>query len=141
MIKKIKQSISNAGDLIKEQANALGDAAKQKGYLIINDWISILPKMESYGLSTTFFSISVSLNPTLDVELSGNAEKFNKEYLDQLIEENKGSTPMNLVFSAIKTTYQLHQQTGFQTLDPLTVRVKVRISPEIKVSYGVQVTE
>lgn len=141
MINKLKQSISIAGGLIREQANALGDAAKQKGYSIINDWISILPKMESYGLNTTFFSLSVSLNPTLDVELTGEAVKFNKEYLEQLIEENKTSTPISLVLNSIKTTYQLHQQTGFETLNPLMIRIKVRLSPEVRVSYGTQLSE
>lgn len=141
MIERIKQSITSAGDLIKEQANALGDAAKQKGYLIINDWISILPKMESYGLKTTFFSLSVSINPTLEVEMKGEAEKFDKEYCEKIIEENKGSTPMNLAFNAIKSTYQLYQRTEMKTLDPLIIRLKVRLSPEVRVSYGEQVTE
>ena len=141
MIGKIKQSINNAGELIKEQANALGDAARQKGFAIIEDWVSILPKMNAYGLETTFFSVSVSLNPTLDIELSGDPEKFDKEYLETLIEETKKSTPMNLVFSSIKTTQQLLQRNKLPVQRPLTVRIKVRLSPEIRVSYGIQVTE
>ncbi|MEO1258175.1 MAG: hypothetical protein AAFZ15_05235 [Bacteroidota bacterium] len=141
MLDKLKKSFTTAGDLIKEQATALGDAAKQKGYSIINDWISILPKMESYGLETTFFSLSVSINPTLEVEMKGDADKFDQEYCEKLIEENKGSTPMNLAFNAIKTTYQLYRQTEMKTLNPLILRIKVRISPEVRVSYGEQITE
>ena len=141
MIDKIKKSFTTAGDLIKEQASAIGDAAKQKGFLIINDWISVLPKMESYGLETTFFSLSVSINPTLEVELKGDAEKFDQAYCEKLIEENKGSTPMNLAFNAIKTTNQLYRRTGMKTLNPLILRLKVRLSPEVRVSYGEQITE
>ena len=141
MIGKLKQSISNAGELLREQANALGEAAKQKGYSIIDDWVSILPKMKSYGLETTFFSVSVSLNPTLDIELTGDAKKFTKEYLEQLIEETKTSTPMNLVFNSMKTTFQFYSRTNLELRNPLTVRIKVRLSPEVRVSYGTQVTE
>ncbi len=141
MINKFKQTFTNAGDLIKEQASALGDAAKQKGYSIINDWISILPKMKEYGLETSFFSLTVSINPTLEVELTGDAEKFTKDYVESLKEEAKGSTPMTLVFNSIKTTYQLHQQADLGTLNPLTVRIRVRLSPEIRVSYGEPICE
>ena len=141
MINKIKQTFSNAGDLIKDQASALGAAAKQKGYSLIDDWISILPILKSHGLETAFFSLSVSINPTLDVELLGDAEKFTTEHIDKLLEENKLSTPLNLVFSSIKTTYQLYKRSEFDMLNPLIVRIKVRLSPEIRVSYGEQICE
>ncbi len=141
MIEKFRQSINQAGEVIKEQAAALGDAAKQKGFSIINDWISILPKMKSYGLEVSFFSLSVSINPTLEVELIGDAETFDKEYIEKLIEESKGSTPMNLVFSSIKTTHQLHNKAEIGTLNPLCIRVRVRLSPEIRVSYGEPICE
>lgn len=141
MIEKIKNSFNRTGELIKEQAAALGDAAKQKGYNLINDWISILPKLKEYGLETSFFSLSVSLNPTLEMELTGDASKFDVVYLDELIEETKSVTTLNLVFSSIKTTQQLFNNTTHETLNPLTVRIRVRLSPEIRVSYGEPVCE
>ena len=118
MIDKIKKSFSSAGDLIKEQATALGDAAKQKGYSIINDWISILPKMESYGLETTFFSLSVSINPTLEVEMKGDADKFDQEYCEKLIEESKGSTPMNLAFKCHQDNQPIVPADGNENTQP-----------------------
>jgi len=141
MIGKFKQSISQAGELIKEQAAAFGDAAKQKGYNIINDWISILPKLMSYGFDVSFFSLSVSINPTLDVELTGDAKQFDIARIEECLEDSKGSTPLNLVFSAIKTTYQFHQKAELETLNPLCVRIKVRLSPEVRVSYGEPICE
>ncbi len=141
MIGKFKKSISHAGEVIKEQAAALGDAAKQKGYDIIGDWISILPKLKSYGFEVSFFSLSVSINPTLEVELVGEAEKFDMEYIEKLLEESKGSTPLNLVFTSIKTTHQFHQRAELETLNPLCVRIRVRLSPEIRVSYGEPICE
>lgn len=141
MIEKIKNSFNRTGELIKEQAAALGDAAKQKGYNLINDWISILPKLKEYGLETSFFSLSVSLNPTLEMELTGDASKFDVVYLDEIIEETKSVTTLNLVFSSIKTTQQLFNNTTHETLNPLTVRIRVRLSPEIRVSYGEPVCE
>ncbi len=141
MLDKFKKSISQAGEVIKEQAAALGDAAKQKGYDIINDWISILPNLMSYGFEVSFFSLSVSINPTMEVELVGDAEKFDKEYIEKCLEESKGSTPLNLVFTSVKTTYQLHQKAELETLNPLCVRIRVRLSPEIRVSYGDPIVE
>ncbi|HHM21944.1 MAG TPA: hypothetical protein ENJ20_07955 [Bacteroidetes bacterium] len=141
MINKIKQSINQAGSLIKEQASAFGEAARQKGDSILNDWISILPKLKEHGLDTTFFAVSVSINPTLDVELQGEAKKFNIEYIEQILKEAKGNTPLKIVFNSIKTALQLYKRTDFEPLNPLIVRLKVRLSPEVRVSYGEQLME
>ncbi|MCB0522681.1 MAG: hypothetical protein H6577_13695 [Lewinellaceae bacterium] len=136
MFDKFKQSIQQAGDVIKEQAASIGDAAKEKGYQIIETWISTIPKLEAYGFKTTFFSLSVSINPTLEVEMQAPPAKFEMDRINEILKENKDSTPVNLVFTAIKTTKQLHTRSRVALLSPLTVRISVRFSPEVRVSYG-----
>lgn len=141
MFDKFKQSIHQAGEVIKEQAAAIGDAAKEKGYQIIETWISTIPKLEAYGFQTSFFSLSVSINPTLEVELKSDPEQFGMERINEILRENKDGTPISLVFTAIKTTKQLHTRSRAALLPPLAVRISVRLSPEIKVSYGKPIVE
>ncbi len=136
MFDKFKQSIHQAGEAIKEQAASIGDAAKEKGFQIIETWISTLPKLEAYGFKTTFFSFAVSINPTLEVELQADPAKFDLDRINDIIKNNNESTPINLVFTSIKTAKILHTRSRVEMKSPLTVRITVRFSPEIKVSYG-----
>lgn len=141
MFEKFKQGINLAGETLKEQAVSLGEAAKEKGFQIIDQWISILPKLEAYGFKTTYFSLSMSLNPTLDIEVRSSPETFPTGRIEAILNENKGNTPINLVFTAVKTTLQLREKARIEALDPLTVKIKVRLSPEIKVSLGNPIME
>ena len=141
MIGKFKETIQQAGGVLKEQALSLGDAAKAKGSAIVNEWISNIPGMEKYGLQTTYFSLGVSISPTLEVELQGKTADFPLERLREILAEVKGNTPLSLVFSSMKTTVQLYQRAEIEAIDPLTVRVRVRLSPEIRVSYGIPICE
>ncbi|MBK9014903.1 MAG: hypothetical protein IPM82_12955 [Saprospiraceae bacterium] len=141
MFEKIKKTINDAGDSIKEQATSLGEAAKEKGYQIIDGWISTLPKLEAYGFKTTYFAMSVSINPTLVIEMRSDHEAFPLGRVDAILAENKGSSPVNLVFTAVKTTLLLHEKARIEAINPLTVRVSVRFSPEVKVSLGNPIIE
>lgn len=141
MIEKFKQTIQQAGSAIKEQAVSIGDAAKAKGNAIIDEWIFNIPNLEKYGLKTTYFSVGLSISPVLEIELQGNAAEFTLERIAEIQEEVKLSTPLRLVFNSIKTTAQLRQRADLVPIDPLTVRIKVRISPEINVSYGIPICE
>lgn len=142
MFEKIKHTISTAGETIKEQATAIGEAAKEKGFQIIENWISILPKLEAYGFKTTYFSLAVSINPTLVVELQSDHTAFPIGRIEAILAENKGSnSPVNLVFTAIKTTLLLHEKSRIEAINPLTVRISVRISPEVRVSLGNPIIE
>lgn len=141
MFDKFKQTITHAGDVLKEQATSIGEAAREKGNQIIDTWISVLPKLEAYGFKTTYFAFAVSINPTLEIELQSNAAAFPMGRIQAILEENKGSSPVNLVFNAIKSTLLLHQRARIDLIDPLTVKIKVRLSPEIRVSLGNPIIE
>ncbi len=136
MIDKILQTINSARDTLKEQANSLGEAAKEKGFKIIEGWISILPKLEAYGFKTTYFSFAISINPTLEVELQSDVEAFPLGRVEAILAENRKGGPVNLVFTALKTTILLHEKARVEPVNPLTVRISVRLSPEVRVSLG-----
>ena len=142
MFEKIKKTINDAGESIIEQATTLGEAAKEKGFQIIDGWISTLPKLEAYGFKTTYFSMAVSINPTLVIEMRSDYEAFPLGRVEAILAENKGSSsPVNLVFTAVKTTLLLHEKARIEAVNPLTVKVSVRFSPEVKVSLGNPIIE
>jgi hypothetical protein len=115
----------------------MGEAAKEKGFQIIESWISTLPKLEAYGFKTNYFSLAVSINPTLVVELQSDHTAFPMGRVEAILAENKGgNSPVNLVFTALKTTLLLHEKARIEAKNPLTVRISVRISPEVRVAFG-----
>lgn len=136
MIDKIKQTIKELSETMQEQASSFGTGAKEKSYQIIEDWLQIFPKLEIYKLEITSFSLGVAISPSLEVELLGNHEDFTQERLQQILAENKGNTGISLVFNTIKTAYSLHRKTYAEVKPPLIVKIKIRISPEVRVFIG-----
>jgi hypothetical protein len=52
------------------------------------------------------------------------------------LKDNKGSAAMVSVFTTVKSTYTLYKSTGNPLNDPLIIRLKIKITPEIKVTIG-----
>lgn len=141
MLDKIQRALQEATEAIKTQATNIGDSAKEKTYRLIEEWLKIFPKLEIYGLTITSFSLGVALSPSLEVELKGDHEKFSVERIDEILDENKGSAAMYSVFNTIKMTYNLHRQTYANLEEPLIVKIRIRLSPEIKVYIGKPIIE
>jgi hypothetical protein len=136
MIDKIKQTIKDMTDAIQEQASSLGESAKEKGYQIIEEWLQIFPKLEVYKLNITSFTLGVAISPSLEVELVGKHEDFTKERLQQILQEVSTNAALKLVFNTIHTTYNLHRRTYATLRDPLIVRIKIKLAPEVRVTIG-----
>ena len=128
MFDKFFQTISTAGETIKEQAAFLSESAKEKWLQLIESWISTIPKLEAYGFKTRYFGISMSLNPTLEIELESTHQTFPMGRIDAILAENAAGSPVSLVFTAVKTR--------IERANPLRVKISIRLSPEIKVSFG-----
>lgn len=136
MIDKIKKAIQDVGGTLRDQANQFGEGAKEKTYELIEEWLAIFPKLEIYGLEITSFALGVGINPSLEVELRGKHEDFPKERIQEIIDENKGSTGIVSVFTTIRTTYGMHRRIYASLKDPLIVKIKIQLLPEIKVFIG-----
>jgi hypothetical protein len=136
MLDKLKKSVQDAGEALKEQAHALGDSVKEKGYKLIEEWISVLVKLESYGFEVTSFSLSVAISPALEVEMMGRHADFGPERLHQILADHPRNPGLLSVINTIKTTYNFHKKLCSQLRDPLIVKIKIRISPEISVFIG-----
>lgn len=136
MIDKLKDTLVQASEIVRQQANTFGDSAKERGYQVIEDWLKIFPKLEDYGFSVTSFGLSIAISPSLEVELQSTHDLFNLDRLAEIIEENKGDTALTSVFTTIKTTYNLHNRISSELRDPLILKIKVKITPEINVYLG-----
>ncbi len=136
MIDKIKKVLQDASEVIKDQTNALGDGAKERSFKLIEEWLQIFPRLESYGFEMTSFSLGVAISPSVEVELTAPHGQFPMPKIQTIIEENKKTSAINTVFTTIRTAYQLHEKTTSPMREPLIVKVRIRISPEIKVFIG-----
>ena len=136
MIDKLKQALQEAGELLKDQASNFGEGAKERSYQLIDDWLKVFPQLELYGLEITSFALSVAISPSVEVELMSKHDKFPKERLDEIIAENKGKAAIISVFSTIRTAYQFHRKIYANLRDPLIVKIRIRLSPEIQVFIG-----
>lgn len=132
----IMDKASNIGGTIKEQATHLGDAAKEKSNAVIQAWVNNLPQIESYGLKTIYFSATMSLNPSLELEMKGSRMDFSMERLDEILKEIKNNTILTLIFTAIKNTLKLYESAGIEVQQEMYIKIGVKLSPEIKVAFG-----
>lgn len=136
MIDKLKRTFQEATEMLKDQAANLGEGAKERTYKLIDEWLQIFPKLEIYGLEITSFSLSVAISPSLEVELTGKHEDFTPEKLEEILKEDGKNAAMFSVFNTIRMTYSLHRKVYAALKEPLIVKIKLRISPEIKVFIG-----
>lgn len=136
MIDKVQKALQEASLYLKEQAGTLGGSAREKAYQVIDDWLAVFPKLENYGLKMNSCALSVAISPALEVELLGDHPQFPPERLDEIVQEVKGDAALLSVFTTIRTTYNIHRKINPILNEPLIVKVKVRLSPEIKVYVG-----
>lgn len=136
MIDQFKNIFKEASDLVKEQINTVGSNAKDKGFQLIEEWLNTIPILEKEGLEMTSFALSIALSPALDVELVGKNEDFPEERITVLQRKYQGKIPLQAVFTTIKTTYRLHKKINAPLKNPLIIKIKVKVTPEVKVFVG-----
>lgn len=130
------QTLRDATDALKDEAVQFGEDAKEKSYRLIEDWLQIFPKLQQHGLHVNSFALQVALSPALEVELVGHHADFTQDKLDEILRQSKGSTALSSVFTAIKTTYSLQNRTRLSPVEPLIVRLRIKVTPEVKVYLG-----
>ncbi|MCU0342099.1 MAG: hypothetical protein MUE30_19690 [Spirosomaceae bacterium] len=134
---QLSDSVNQLGDSVKEQANNLTSAVKEKAYGLIEDWLEIFPKLESYGLKITSFGLKMGINPTLEVELQGNSNAFSPDKVAKMLEENQQNNALSTIFKAVKTALDWHAKTGSDRhYKSIFLKVSVSITPEVMVYLG-----
>lgn len=133
---KIIRALQEASGTIKSQAASIGEGARERSGHLIEEWLQIFPKLEHYQLKMNSFSVALGFSPGLEAELQGWHADFTPERLDQILKEVKGNPGLLSVFTTVKTAYALHRKTNLTPMEPLIVRVRVRLAPEISVFIG-----
>ncbi len=126
---------------VNDLAGSVGEGAKEKTLLLIEDWLEIFPQLAEYGLEITSFSMGIALSPSLNVELLGTHENWSDEAIAKHLEAHKGETAIGMVLSTIRTAYRLQRQTKAPLRDPLILKIKVKIAPEVRVVLGQPLVE
>jgi hypothetical protein len=124
------------GAALKEKATTAGQAAADAVIAAIEKWLEEFPKLESYGLQIRTFGFTMGLSPSLEVEMVGNHADFTPTRIATILQENKAGSLTGMIFSAVKTTYKLHAKIAQMPDDPLIIRIKLALSPEIAVFIG-----
>ena len=130
------ETARNAGSTLREKAVGVGQNAVDSTVEAIERWLEEFPKIESYGLKISSFSFIMRLSPSLDVEMRGKHAAFSRERLDEIIAENKSTSLTGMVFTAIRTAYRLHGKIASKPQDPIIVKIRLSLSPEISVFIG-----
>lgn len=133
MIDQIWNSIQQAAAGL---AGTVGENTKGKTNQLIEDWLTIFPQLEIYGLAINSFSLSLAISPSLEAELIGSHEDWSFERIEELLAKHRGQAAITMVFTAIRTAYRLHQKTLATRRDPLIVKIAIRLSPEVRVVIG-----
>ncbi len=72
----------------------------------------------------------------LEVELTGSHTDFPLEKLADILAENKSGSLTGMMFNAVKTAYRLHKKVAQTPEEPLIVKIRLSLSPEISVFVG-----
>ncbi len=132
----IFESAQQAGNILKEKTAGLSQAALDHTIAAIEKWLEEFPKIEGYELKISNFGFIMGLSPALEVEMRGSHGSFPPEKLAEILAAHKSSSLTWMVFSAIKTTYRLHGKIAQTLEEPLIVKIRLSISPEISVFVG-----
>jgi len=136
MIDKVKKTLQQAGDILKEQASNIGDSAMEKTMSLFEQWAVVFPKLEEHGLKMTSFAVSAAISPAMEAELAGHSSDFSAQRVKELLEEHKESTIMTSILKTMQTTLDLHSKTQAEVFEPIYVKITVKIPPEIKIVLG-----
>lgn len=135
-INTLLQTAIEAGEKIRGKAAEAGQATMESIVQRIEKGLEEFPKMESYGLRQSTFAFSVSINPSLEVELQGKNSDFPPERIAEILAENKSTSLIYMTFSAVKTAHRLRLKIAQTPEDLLIIRIRLSISPEISVHIG-----
>ena len=136
MIDKVKKTILQAGDLLKEQAGNLSDTALERLINIFEDWAEIFPELINFGFALNYFSLSVGLSPSMTIFLNGKTTDFDEDRIKELLTENEGNKTMLSVLKTIQTTNSLYKKTSLEPSENMYLKIVIGLPPEIKVTFG-----
>ena len=136
MIDKLKKTLLQASEAIKEQANTIGESAKEKSLELIENWMKIFPELEELGFEVVSFGVGISISPVVEIEFKSPSENFPLEKVTAILKKQTSSSPLAMVFKTLKTTIEFREKMNQKEYDMIYLLIKVKIAPEVKVVLG-----
>lgn len=123
------EKITNALSIAKEKVTG-------KTFSVVDNWLQIFPDLEDYGFTIKSFGVTMSISPVLDVQMSGKADEFTEERLEQILDEVKGNRALSTIFRTVLMTYDWRERAGIQsTAQTLFIKLAIGVSPQVMVSW------
>jgi 16S rRNA C967 or C1407 C5-methylase (RsmB/RsmF family) len=136
MVDKILNLLDEARNKLKHEAENISSNARNHYDKVLDDWIKIIPQIEQSGLTLYSFSFGASLNPSIDAEFKGKCIDFPIEKWEEFISLNEKNKSLTLVFNTIKSTFKMYQKLKTELPEEFYLRIRIRLSPEIRVFLG-----
>jgi 16S rRNA C967 or C1407 C5-methylase (RsmB/RsmF family) len=136
MVDKILNLLDEARNKLKHEAENISSNARNHYDKVLDDWIKIIPQIEQSGLTLYSFSFGASLNPSIDAEFKGKCIDFPIEKWEEFISLNEKNKSLTLVFNTIKSTFKMYQKIKTELPEDFYLRIRIRLSPEIRVFLG-----
>jgi 16S rRNA C967 or C1407 C5-methylase (RsmB/RsmF family) len=136
MVDKILNLLDEARNKLKHEAENISSNARNHYDKVLDDWIKIIPQIEQSGLTLYSFSFGASLNPSIDAEFKGKCIDFPIEKWEEFISLNEKNKSLTLVFNTIKSTFKMYQKIKTELPEEFYLRIRIRLSPEIRVFLG-----
>jgi 16S rRNA C967 or C1407 C5-methylase (RsmB/RsmF family) len=136
MVDKILNLLDEARNKLKHEAENISSNARNQYDKVLDDWIKIIPQIEQSGLTLYSFSFGASLNPSIDAEFKGKCIDFPIEKWEEFISLNEKNKSLTLVFNTIKSTFKMYQKIKTELPEDFYLRIRIRLSPEIRVFLG-----
>ena len=137
IFEQLRSAVDKLSDEIKNQAGNIGDSAKEKSMQMIDEWLKVFPKLQSYGMDMSSFGVHLAISPGLDVEMVADRKDFEPEKVRRLLEENKEVKWLAFVLRTVIMAFEMDNKLERkEPYDKVVLKMKVKIPPEVKVILG-----
>ena len=134
---QIKSSIDKLGENLKDQAGSLSESAKEKSMQMIDEWLRVIPRLQTYGMDISSFSVNLAISPGLDIEMFAAREDFQPAKVRRLLEENKEVKWLAFVLKTAVMAFEMNEKLERkEPYDKVILKIKVKVPPEVRVVLG-----
>ena len=134
---QIQRTFTHITETIADTFKGLRDSAKEKGQEFVDDWLNILPELESMGFETTSFGVSLAIAPAVEVEMKGAAAAFSDARLMELMETYDSNKYVSLVLKSISTAKKMHKKIGKSVRnEDIFFKIIISVPPQVHVYLG-----
>jgi hypothetical protein len=137
ILDQLRNAVDRLSEEVRNQASNISDSAKEKSMEMIDEWLNIFPKLQSYGMDMSSFAVHLSISPGLDVEMIADRKDFEPEKVRRLLDDNKEVKWLAFVLRTVIMAFDMNDKLDRrEPYEKVILKIKVKIPPEVKVILG-----